>query len=382
MLRRFIFLLSAFLISFTATVSVKAQGFYVIKGKVVDGNTGEPLLAASVFAQNTTVGNTTDSAGNFRIKLPEGGYTLAVTYSGYETQNIRINHNTSNEDLIVHLVPAEQSLDEVAIVLDMEVKDGWEKYGQFFLDNFIGQTQYSKGCIIKNHQALHFYFYKKRNTLKVIAKEPIIVENFALGYTLKFNIDSFTNNYNTRTTLFVGYPLFEEMEGSLAQRNMWLKNRFSIYNGSVLHFMRSLYAKKLSEEGFELKFIIKTPTEEVPITFKDPYAALNFTEDLSGVVQIQPTQQEVAVIYHRERPEVNYLILDPTSNKNFQISTLIFEPGQATSVEQNGYYYPQEEMITNGYFGFKKIADMLPYDYQPLTIIDDSKPQVKQDEQF
>jgi len=350
--------------------STLAQSYYYIKGKVVDANTGEPLASASVFAQNTTVGSTTDSAGNFRIKLPEGGYTLVITYTGYETENLRINQNNAKEDLTISLSPEEKSLEEVSIVLDLEVKNGWEKYGQFFLNNFIGQTNYSKACIIKNPEALHFYFYKKRNTLKVLAKEPLIVENFALGYTLKFNIDSFTNNYDTRTALFVGYPLFEEMQGTTAQKNMWLKNRFNIYHGSMLEFMRSLYKKSLADEGYELKFIIKTPTEEVPITFKDPYSALNFSKDTSGIVTIRPSQNEVAIIYHRERPEVAYLVLDPSSNKNFQISTLVFEPGQSLKIEQNGYFYPQEELITNGYLGFKKIADMLPYDYQPLTTIE------------
>ena len=27
--------------------------------------------------------------------------------------------------------------------------------------------------------------------------------------------------------------------------------------------------------------------------------------------------------------------------------------------------YDQEDIITNGYLGFKKIGDMLPYDYKP-----------------
>lgn len=374
MLKAFTFLLSALFFAFTIPGTAVGQSYFVVKGKVVNGNTGEPLASASVFAQNTTIGSTTDSSGSFRIRLPEGGYELGITYTGYQTQSLRINQNASKEELLITMFPEEKSLDEVSIVLDMEVKDGWEKYGKFFLDNFIGQTWYSRACIIKNPEALHFYYYKKRNTLKVMAKEPIVVENYALGYILKFNIDSFTNNYDTRTALFVGYPMFEQMEGTIAQKNIWLKNRFAIYHGSMLHFMRSLYAKKINEEGFELKFIIKTPTEEVPVTFKDPYGALAYEKDSSGVLHIQPTQPEVAIIYHRERPEVSYLVLEPTANKNFQISTLIFEPGQTINIEQNGYYYPQEEVITNGYLGFKKIADMLPYDYQPLTIIDETKP--------
>lgn len=345
--------------------SIAAQS-YIVKGQVIDKNTGQPLIAASVAAQNTTIGTLTDSSGFFKIKLPEGGYTLAISYTGYTSENVRVNKQAADEDLMIALGSQEKSLEEIAVVLDLEVKDGWERYGQFFIENFIGQTYFSKACIIRNSSALHFYFYKKRNVLKVIAKEPIAVDNFALGYVLKFSIDSFTYDYNSRTSLFVGYPLFEEMQGTPEQKNLWAKNRNSIYYGSLLHFMRSLYNKKLQQNGYELKFIFKTPTEEIPVTVKDPYGALRFEADSEMVIHIAPVQNEVAAIYHRERPEVAYLVLDPATNKNFQISTFIFNPEQPVSIERNGYYFPQEEVIINGYLGFKKIGDMLPYDYEPL----------------
>ncbi len=339
---------------------------YTVHGQVIDKNTGQPLVAASVAAQNTTIGTLTDSSGMFSIKLPDGGYTLAVTYTGFESDYVRVSKQSAGEDVVIALGSEEKSLDEISVVLDLEVKDGWEIYGQFFIQNFIGQTNFSKACILRNPSALHFYSFKKRNVLKVVAKEPIIVDNFALGYVLKFSIDSFTYDYNTRTSLFVGYPLFEEMQGTLEQKNIWAKNRNSIYYGSLLHFMRSLYEKKLQQNGFALKFILKTPTEEIPVTVKDPYSALRFTSDSEQVAHVSPVQNEVAAIYNRERPEVAYLLLDPTTNKNFQISTFIFDPAQPVSIEKNGYYYPQEELIINGYLGFKKIGDMLPYDYEPL----------------
>ncbi len=57
--------------------------------------------------------------------------------------------------------------------------------------------------------------------------------------------------------------------------------------------------------------------------------------------------------------------MDTTAKKNFQLSTLIFPKGETFFIEQNGYFYDQEDLITNGYLGFKKIGDMLPYDYNP-----------------
>lgn len=350
-----------------ASSMLRAQTSYVVKGKVMDKLTKTPLQGASVFAQNTTLGSVSDATGDFSLRLPEGGYSLVVTYTGYETLSMRIGHSSSlDAEIIFELEPKEKALEEVSVAISNEVKDGWIKYGDFFSDNFIGQTKSAKQCVIKNPEVLHFYFSKKRNRLKVLAKEPLLVDNFALGYTLKFAIDSFTNEYNTQTNLFVGYPLFEEMEGTEEQLATWQKNRADAYKGSMLHFMRSLYARRLMENSFEIQFIIKNNDEEIPISFKDVYGALNYAKDDStNTVEIRPSQTDVAIIYNEEKPEKAYMELFPSAKKNFQLSTFTFTKDESIFVEQNGYYYDQEDITTNGYLGFKKIGDMLPYDYKP-----------------
>lgn len=338
--------------------------YFLVKGKVVDKNTKAPLAGASVFAQNTTIGEASDNEGNFSIRLPEGGYSLVTTFTGYETESMRVNGSTQNDSLLFELNPEEKSLEAVTISITTEVKDGWEKYGSFFTNNFIGQTNFAKQCVIKNPEVLHFYFSKKRNHLKVLAKEPLIVENFSLGYTLKFAIDSFTNDYNSKTNLFIGYPLFEEMQGTPEQQETWNKNRAIAYKGSLLQFMRSLYQRTLAEDGFELQFIVNNHGEDYPIHIGNLYGALNYQKDDSTqTVEFFPNQSEVAVIYKNAHPEKNYFDMDSTAKKNFQLSTLIFPKGELFFIDRNGYFYDQEDLVTNGYLGFKKIGDMLPYDY-------------------
>ncbi len=200
------------------------------------------MQGASVFAQNTTFGEATNADGNFTLKIPSGGYSLVVTFSGYETGTVRIsNTSQQNDSLLFELSPKEKSLEEVTIAVSNEVKNGWQKYGEFFTQNFIGQSKFAKQCVIKNPEVLHFYFSKKRNRLKVLANDPLIVNNFALGYNLKFAIDSFTNEYSTHTNLFIGYPLFEAMEGTPEQQQTWNENRALAYKGSMLQLMRSVF---------------------------------------------------------------------------------------------------------------------------------------------
>ncbi len=349
------------------TVSKKAfaqLSYYEVRGKVIDKNTGAPLQGASVFAQNTTFGEATDVNGNFKLKIPEGGYSLIVTFTGYETGNIRISNSEPHDSLLFELSPQVKSLEEVSVVLSSEVKDGWQKYGDFFTRNFIGQSKFAKQCVIKNPEVLHFYFSKKKNRLKVLAKGPLLVENDALGYNLKFTIDSFTNEYNTNTSLFIGYPLFEEMQGTPEQQQTWKANRSEAYKGSMLQLMRSIFNKTMEEDGFELQFVVDNNNKEMPLKVSNFYGALNYDKDDStNTVEIIPNQNEVAIIYNNARPEQAYIDADTPAKKDFQLSTLTFAPGESIVIEKNGYYYDQTDITINGYLAFKKIGDMLPYDY-------------------
>ena len=357
-------LIAFFFISISLTAFAQEQHL-IITGKVVDRNTKAPLAAASVFAQNTTFGVATDAMGSFRLKLPAGGYVLIITFTGYETETIRLTAGSEINNLEIELKPRERSLEEVSIVSSNEVKDGWQKYGSFFTDNFIGKSEFSSQTRIKNPEVLKFYFSKKRNRLKVLATEPLFVVNDALGYNLRFTIDSFTHEYITNTTLFVGYPLFEEMNGSTQQASFWKENRHKAYNGSLLHFMRSYFDKTLSKEGFEIQFLVKNKEDEKTIQVKNPYAALNYDKDDStNTVELFPNQPDIIVIYKFAKPQQAYVDSDPKAKNDFQASVLTISPDNSIIIEQNGYYFEQSDLIINGYWNFEKIGDMLPYNYR------------------
>jgi len=341
---------------------------YIVTGKVIDKTSRTPLPGASVFAQNTTFGIVTDADGNFNLKLSNGGYELVVTFTGYQTESVRISTaGDDNKSLQIEMMPKEKSLEEVSVVVSSEVKDGWQKYGSFFSKNFIGETQFSKRCTIKNPEVLKFFFSKKRNRLKVLANEPLIVTNDALGYKINFAIDSFTYEYANNVAQFAGYPLFEEMQGTAEQQTTWQENRTKAYEGSLLHFMRSLFNKTLEGEGFEVQFLVKNNNKETPIPLKNIYGALNYSKDDStNTVEFKPNQPELAVIYNDAEPEEAYVESDPNAKKDFQVSTLTIAPGESIVIEENGYFFDQKDITTNDYWGFKKVGDMLPYDYLPL----------------
>lgn len=362
-MKKIIFFLTALAIT---AFAFSQDTYYSISGKVIDAATKLPMQAASVFAQNTTMGTATDAEGNFKLQLPNGGYDLVITFTGYQTETKRISTaDADNKSMVIELKQKEKAMEDLVIRSTSEVKDGWAKYGDFFLENFIGKTANSGVCTIKNTDALKFYFSKKRNRLKVLAEVPIEIENEALGYHIKYALDSFTYEYNTQVSLYTGYPLFEEMVPlNEEQKVKWQTNRALAYRGSVLHFMRSLYSKQLKEEGFEIQFLVKTNDKDTAIALKNFYSAVNYKKDDSTqTVEVLPNQADVAVIYNKAKPEQGYLSANSGEPDQFQLSVFSFTPHESVIIEQNGYYFEQSSMIINQYLGWKKMADMLPYDF-------------------
>lgn len=349
--------------------SLHAQvGYFVVSGKVVNAETKMPLQGASVFAENTTLGTATDAEGNFRLQLPNGGYDLIFSFTGYHTESRRISPTDVNDrTLNVDLKAKEKELAVVSVVATGEVKDGLEKYGHFFIEQFIGKTTNSEACTILNKEVLKFYFSKKRNRLKVMAAEPLLIENKALGYNIKYALDSFTHEYATQVSIYTGNPLFEEMvAASPEQQSRWNEARKQAYMGSIVHFMRSLYNKRLREEGFEVQFVINYNGKDSALRLKDNYAAMNFTrDDSTQTVDIRPNQTKVVVIYTKEKPAAAFLAENEKDATDFQFSILNFLPNHPITIEQNGYYYEQNEVTTDEYWTWERVADQVPYDYQP-----------------
>lgn len=69
-----------------------------VKGKLVDGDTNEPLIGASVIVNGTTIGVITDIDGNFSIKSSVQKPVIKMSYIGYKDQSIKVQ-KSGNVDL-------------------------------------------------------------------------------------------------------------------------------------------------------------------------------------------------------------------------------------------------------------------------------------------
>jgi iron complex outermembrane receptor protein len=85
-----------------------------ITGFILDAETNEPLIGASVLVQGTETGTVADIDGSFAITIPDGFSVLNVSYTGYESQSINLADNPSNA--IEIRMSAGTTLDEVVVI--------------------------------------------------------------------------------------------------------------------------------------------------------------------------------------------------------------------------------------------------------------------------
>jgi hypothetical protein len=347
------------LLSLLTVCSIITYGQFSISGKIVDSATKEPLSSASVYCQNTTIGTTTNKEGEFSLQLKSGGYELIISYTGYQTKQVMIT-NTDNRIPDIQMLKEEKSLGEVIIKTSNEVKDGWEKYGPFFIEHFIGVTPNAAKTTLQNPEVLKFYFLKKSNKLRVLATEPLQIENKALGYNLRYQLDSFIYYYNTNINSYRGFCLFTEMDGNDSLKKAWAANREKTYAGSKLHFMRSYYDSALVEEGFAIDMLDEVNDKKFNAV-KDVYDTLYYGA-LDSTLQIEIGYPRKISITYKKKPEPEYLKqFKLPKNVSAQISYI--DMTDAIAIKENGYYYDQKDWINQGYWSWKNLADQLPYDY-------------------
>jgi len=65
------------------------QGFE-ITGQVIDASTGEPLPGVNVIIEGTSIGDVSDSEGNYSLTVPDESTTLVFSYVGYSTESVTV----------------------------------------------------------------------------------------------------------------------------------------------------------------------------------------------------------------------------------------------------------------------------------------------------
>lgn len=386
----------------------------VIKGTVSEKNGS--LEGAAVYLNNTMFGTTTDGKGNFELPVKKGIYELIVSYLGYKKIVYNLNTETYDQPLIFTLQEEENSLDEV-IIKKTVYDQNWKNNLQVFKKEFLGRSEFSQDCEILNEEVLFFDFDGLQNRFETFARKPLKIKNNALGYLITYELESFVRDKNYIT--YLGYSRYEPLKGGKRKQKKWKKNRLIAYNGSPVHFYKSLINKTSKQEGFvinQFKRVLnpeRPSEEEIRKARKIVRTSRNIVIDLSKPISTKSSSEidaarailrksrlpkhrdylyksqlkeedvltkkdgnyylnfenNLSIVYNKEKEEMAYVNRSFFNRKKTpQPQTSSILPVEKNNlVDETGILVNPLSVIYEGYWSFEKFANTLPLDYVPNT---------------
>lgn len=346
----------------------KAEAFS-ITGTVEDSSTHLPITGACVFIDKTQIFCETDSAGNFELDNVGFDYfDLIVAAKGYQYLPYRFTKDFINKKIRFQLasLPADSSLKKIT--------EQWEKVmmGRIFSDT-VNNKSYN---YILNPEVLSYSYDNSSRTLKIKATDKLYFLNELLGYMMNIFIDEITIAPNKE--YFLGYVYYTSLnyknQQAVEQCNL---RRKSVYNVSLMHFIRALYQNTLSPEGYQVNIAIRA--------FEGSDEFKKFTQNQNtDIFQSNLVSPKRFIYLYDKKPASgedllvkdsatgalfispdNFSILSVVNQKNMleYNSKLFFTPGIQIRLESNGMYFEPGDMLIEGYWHRMKLETQLPFDY-------------------
>ncbi|RJP60654.1 MAG: carboxypeptidase-like regulatory domain-containing protein [Melioribacteraceae bacterium] len=358
-----------------------------ISGFIIDEQTKQPIENVNAYIANSLTRSSSNKEGNFHIgNISPGRYTLILSHLSYENQNLKIDIN-SNEVVELNIKLAPKPIEFPEIGVGDKFDDEWWKNFEIFQAELLGKTWFAEGCQITNPYYIDF-FKNNDGVLFASCDVPIQIENRSLGYNVKYTLKHF--EYKFGSLKYAGLPFFEEMQSDFEDDYViWQNNRLEAYMGSLRHFLRTLATSyrliKQNREKVKLLIDLDDKTEIGVRFFYDAKMFMSkngfeaYTPDLIfgqfGAQSISKPLYPDSVIADSERP--NELILNCRTqiyviyNKEYQ--KLNYKPQysfikpHADSIyfDKGGKYFDELKLETTGYFGIQRLAEMLPFEYEP-----------------
>ena len=296
-----------------------------VSGKITDAEGKTPVVGASVFISNTTIGAFTDVEGRYQLSIPEGGsYRLTVSYVGYQTVFKDIEPGNTPVTFNAALVIQEKELEEVSVVAKNRVRQGDIS---LFWNTILGCTPSERTIWVTNQNAVYFYYNPETRILKVSCRESLHVVNYETGYKIDYVLNYFTHDYGKNTSDWSDQYVFTQLEpDNPKQKSEWEKNRREVYNISLLKFIKSLYNNSLYNDGFVLATLQQNrePNNPYQITLLDPdHILLPKSSDDSKTFDLS-SGQIMLICYGRPVDANDLDIIQPPQNKKFIRSGSLF----------------------------------------------------------
>lgn len=233
---------------------------------MIDINSGLPIEFATVYINGTTKGTLSDTKGRFKLDYKKTTCQFVVTHASYKDTVLNLDLN-SDIELNLYLKPRLIAIAPVSVEGLGNRKENLE----YFKGQFLGKDYWGMTASILNDGVVRFNvrYYdesEKDSSLNgkfeyfgVEASAPLIIHLPQLEYKIEYALvqfeETFREELGYKTVSLKGYSFFKPLDNPVSDPQMILRNRKNAYYNSTMHFVRSLYANKLSENGYRMQEI-------------------------------------------------------------------------------------------------------------------------------
>ena len=377
-----------FIILVSIGTNTLAQETFAISGIVTDEK-HEPIKSATVFISGSQQATATDANGRFTFGgMAAGNYLLSAKMLGYAmaSQPVTIHDKSVNIAFSIEVKPL--MLNEVKISVDKD----WEKHYAIFKKQFLGTSVNAKKCVIVNPEIIHFNSKRIGSydiLLKAEADDFLIIENKQLGYRIKYLLKSFQYNSDTHLTFYDGDNSFEELEGTDDQKKAWVQNRSTVYKGSLMHFLRSVFANTVLNEGFITNQLFKSSNVFDPQTYMNPspvkfdslvttvdtsfisfkFSALNISYDPEKALGVKKSELKKEAMNNTPLDKSNSQNNSLAVNQTGKSSQVLLHLKEAIIDARGSVSTGYRTFLIRGKWADSRIADQLPFEYLPPKTI-------------
>lgn len=367
-----------------------------IFGKITDKETKQAVDFASIYINGSTMGTISDSLGNFMLRNVKFPCTVVISHLAYHLKSYNLKDSVDSP-LSLTVNPRKITIDEV----NVSDKNMREANLSIFRNQFLGTDVWGRYANIENEDVIQFkkeykteqsviynkilpnfikynakdlewsedstlITYKTGQVLYATSSQPLKINLPLLGYTLFFDLLEFSFQYQSDlkseliTTL--GYFYFrQQIQDSKRDSIRVQKNRSKDYYNSAQHFCRSLYEKKLAQNGYLIYG-----------SFKDEKTGnIRFKEvDLESCVEVHENYAEIIGLENRKLIILYFNNLkrmpkDPDKKlpvNGIQSEVLFLKD---TCIIRNTGTIPDNSIVFGSAIGEKKIGSVLPDEYVP-----------------
>jgi len=352
-------------------LALSAQRY--VSGRIIDAENKEPVVGASVFISNTTIGDFTDTGGHYKLKIPsEGSYQFTISHVGYKSVSIDIE--TGNESVEFNATLQINELQEVTITEKVRFR---QSDINLFWKTVLGKNPSKKAIHVVNPETVYYHYNPETRILNVTCREPLQIINYETGYQILYVLDYFMHDYKKDFSDWSNKVNFIELKPeNPRQKNNWEKKRREVYNSSLTKFIKSLYNNSLHEDGFVLAALRQNSDRNLP-----SYLSLLSPEDVlsqkaaDNSKTLNLSNEQVILICYGRRMSIYDLSLRLNKNNGLYMNLL---HGDSISIFPDGTYINKLLMAPVNYSStLLGLNTKLPVEYQPvgsaLTNKDDEK---------